>query len=72
MSKSNYSFNHGKGGKAADLISGVKGFSDDRTAITIKLKTESGHEYEFVLIDNRFASAERHPVVQFTIRFKTK
>ena len=67
-----FSINRGKGGKEADPIVGVVGFSKDSTLFTIKLDLKPGHEYEFLVTDKSFRSAEGYPLIPFTVRFRTK
>jgi hypothetical protein len=71
MSKG-YSINFGKRGKEYSPITGVAGFSDDMTSFTIKIDVKAGHEYEFLITDKSFRSAEGYPLKPYEVRFKTK
>jgi hypothetical protein len=67
-----FSINRGKGGKEADPIVGVVGFSGDGTLFTLKVNLKPGHEYEFLVTDKSFRSAEGYPLIPYTVRFRTK
>ena len=67
-----FSINRGMGGKEADPIVGVVGYSGDGTLFTLKINLKPAHEYEFMVTDKSFRSAEGYPLVPFTVRFRTK
>jgi hypothetical protein len=72
MNKNGYSINAGSRGKAFYPITGVVGFSEDRTAFTVTLDMKPGHEYEFVVTDKNFRSADGYPVKPYTVKFRTR
>jgi hypothetical protein len=72
MTPGNYSINYGKNGKESYPISGIVGYSDNNTVLTFKLDLKPAHEYEFVITDRSFRSAEGYPLKPLTVKFKTK
>lgn len=72
MSKSGYSFNNGKRGKDYNPITGVVGFSDDGTSFTLRIDLKPNHEYEFIITDKSFKSAEGYMLYPYEVKFKTK
>ena len=72
MSKTGYSIDNGKRGKDYSPISGVGGFSEDGTAFTVKMELKPAHEYEFVITDRSFRSAEGYPLKRYEVKFITK
>jgi hypothetical protein len=60
-------------GKDLSPIAGVDdNYTGNNTTLTIRLDMKPGREYEFVLSDRGFCSAEGFPLKPLTIRFKTK
>jgi hypothetical protein len=72
MAKDGYSINNGKRGKDYYLITGVTGFSDNGTVFTLKVDLKPDHEYEFVITDRSFKSAEGYPLKPYEVKFKTR
>jgi hypothetical protein len=73
MDTSGYSISYGSRGKEFYPITGVKGFSADKTFFTLKAALLPGHEYEFVITSQGFSSAEGYPLLKdYTIKFKTR
>jgi hypothetical protein len=72
MNKKGYSLNNGSRGKDYSPIAGVVGFSDDGTSFTLKIELKPDHEYEFVITDLSFKSAEGYPLKRYEVKFKTK
>jgi hypothetical protein len=72
MSKTGYSIDYGPSGKDYSPIAGVGIFSEEGNSFTLKLDLKPNHEYEFVITDKRFKSAEGYPLRTFTVKFKTK
>jgi len=72
MNKNGYSINNGKRGNDYSPIAGVGGFSDDGTSFTLKIKLKPDHEYEFIITDISFRSAEGYPLKPQEVKFKTK
>jgi hypothetical protein len=58
--------------KGYSPIIGVVGFSDDGTSFTIKIEVKPDHEYEFVITNLSFKSAEGYPLKRYEVKFKTK
>jgi len=70
---SGYSINIGDRGKEFFPLSGVVGFSADKTKFTVTVDLKPGHEYEFVVTNRSFSSEDNYPLLKdYTIRFKTK
>jgi hypothetical protein len=72
MSSAGYSFKWGPKGKSAYPIVGVVGFSEDKKSFTIKLDMQPAHDYEFVVTDVSFKSADGFPLSTYVARFKTR
>jgi hypothetical protein len=72
MTPKGYSISFGERGKEFFPITGVAGFSDDGTSFTVKLDMKPGQEYEFVITDKSFKSAEGYPLKPYGVKFKTK
>jgi len=72
MNKNGFSINDGERGKSYSPVAGIAGFSEDGTSFTIKLKMEPGHEYEFILTDLSFKSADGYPLKPYEVKFKTR
>ena len=72
MAKDGYSINNGKRGKDYSPITGVTGFSDDGTVFTLKVDLKPNHEYEFIITDRSFKSAEGYPLKPYEVKFKTR
>ncbi|MBD0332652.1 MAG: hypothetical protein ICV66_08350 [Chitinophagaceae bacterium] len=72
MNKKGYSISFGERGKDYSPIVGVVGFSDDRTSFTLSLDMKPNHEYEFIITDRSFKSAEGYPLRPYEVKFKTK
>ncbi|MGN6165895.1 MAG: hypothetical protein ACTHOF_15270, partial [Flavisolibacter sp.] len=72
MNKKGYSISFGEKGKEYSPIAGVVGFSDDGTSFTLKLDMKPNHEYEFIITDRSFKSAEGYPLRPYNVKFKTK
>lgn len=71
--RSGYSINMGDKGKEFFPLSGVVGFSADKTRFTANVDLKPGHEYEFVVTNRSFSSEHDYPLLkEYTIRFKTK
>ncbi|MFT4152906.1 Ig-like domain-containing protein [Parafilimonas sp.] len=68
-----YSINYGNSGKDFYPITGVVGFSDDRTKFSVNIVLKPNHEYEFIITNRSFNSSDGYPLLQdYTIKFKTK
>lgn len=72
MNKNGYSINNGKRGKDYSPIVGVVGFSEDGKAFTLKIEMKPDHEYEFIITDNSFRSADGYPLKPYEVKFKTR
>ena len=72
MDPSGYSINLGLKGKDTYPVVGVVGFSEDRKTFSVKIELQPNHDYEFIITDLGFKSAERLPVKTYRVRFKTK
>jgi hypothetical protein len=72
MNKNGYSINNGKRGKDYSPVTGVVGFSEDGTTFTLKIELKPDHEYEFVVTDLSFRSAEGYPLKPYEVKFKTR
>jgi hypothetical protein len=72
MTKKGYSISYGERGKDYSPIAGVAGFSDDGTSFTLKVEMKPNHEYEFIITDKSFKSAEGYPLRPYEVKFKTK
>lgn len=72
MNKKGYSISFGERGKDYSPITGVGGFSDDGTSFTLNLDMKPNHEYEFIITDRSFKSAEGYPLRPYEVKFKTK
>jgi len=72
MDKNGFSINNGKRGKDYSPIIAVIGFSDDATFFTLKIDMKPDHEYEFIITDKSFKSAEGYPLKPYEVKFKTK
>jgi len=72
MDPSGYSINLGPKGKDTSPVVGVVGFSEDRKTFSVKVELQPNHDYEFIITDLGFKSAERLPVKTYRVRFKTK
>lgn len=72
MTKKGYSISYGERGKEYSPIAGVVGFSDDGTSFTLQVDMKPHHEYEFIITDKSFKSAEGYPLRPYEVRFKTK
>jgi hypothetical protein len=67
-----YSISYGERGKDYSPIAGIVGYSDDGTSFTLNLDMKSNHEYEFIITDRSFKSAEGYPLRPFEVKFKTR
>lgn len=72
MNKKGYSISLGKRGKDYFPIVGVAGFSDNGTSFTINMDVKPGHDYEFIITDRGFKSAEGYPLKPYEVKFRTK
>lgn len=72
MDKKGFSINNGKKGKDYSPITGAVGFSDDGTFFTLNIDMKPDHEYEFIITDKSFRSAEGYPLTPYEVKFKTK
>jgi hypothetical protein len=72
MAKKGYSISYGERGKDYSPIVGVVGFSDDGTSFTLNVEIKPNHEYEFIITDRSFKSAEGYPLRPYEVKFKTK
>jgi hypothetical protein len=61
-----------KGKDFSPIASVDDDYTNSNTTLTVRLDMKPGHEYEFVLSDRGFRSAEGFPLKPLTIRFKTK
>jgi len=67
------SISYGDKGKDAYPITGIDGFSDDKTRFTINLGLKPNRAYEFVITNMGFSSADGYPLLKnYVIRFTTK
>ena len=68
-----YSLNYSDKGQDFWPISGVVGFSPDKKELTLNIDLRPGHEYEFIITDRSFQSAEGYPLLKdYEIKFKTR
>lgn len=72
MNKEGYSINYGEKGKEFSPIASVIGYSKDGYSFTVGVDLKPGHEYEFILTEKSFTSAEGYVLKPYTVRFKTK
>ena len=73
MDITSYSINYGELGKDFYPITGVTGFSADKTSFTMKADLKPNHEYELIVTDLSFKSEDGYPLLEdYNIRFKTK
>jgi hypothetical protein len=72
MNNKGYSINLGEKGKEYFPITGVVGYSDDGTSFSVKVNLKPHHEYQFVITDRSFASAEGYPLRPYEVKFKTR
>jgi hypothetical protein len=72
MSKKGYSVDYGERGKDYSPVAGVVGFSDDGTSFTLKLDMKPGHEYELIITDRSFRSADGYPLKKYAVKFRTR
>lgn len=72
MQKLGYSINNGEKGKEFMPITGVTGYTEDVLSFTVKVDLKPAHEYQFVLTDRGFQSADGFPLKPYTVSFKTK
>jgi hypothetical protein len=72
MSKKGYSISYGKRGKEYSPIAGVIGYSDDGTSFSVSLDMKPNHDYEFIIADGSFKSAEGYPLRPYEVKFKTR
>lgn len=67
------SINYGDKGKELYPITGVIGFSDNKTKFSVNVDLKPNHEYEFIITNASFVSAEGYPLLKdYPIKFKTK
>jgi hypothetical protein len=72
MSKG-YSISFSDKGKDFFPVTGVVGFSGDKKSFTTKIDLKPNHEYEFIVTNRGFKSAEGYPLLKdYFIKFKTK
>lgn len=70
---SNISISLGGKGKEFFPITGVAGFSDDRTKCYVNVALKPDHEYEFVITNRGFSSADGYTLFDnYSIKFKTR
>jgi hypothetical protein len=72
MNKEGYSINYGEKGKEFSPIARVIGYSKDGYSFTVGVDLKPGHEYEFILTEKSFTSAEGYVLKPYTVKFKTK
>ncbi|RYY14615.1 MAG: hypothetical protein EOO04_29950 [Chitinophagaceae bacterium] len=72
MNMQNYSISFGERGKEYSPIVGVAGYTVDGTGFRLKIDLEPKHEYEFVITDRSFQSADGYPLMPSTVRFRTR
>jgi len=72
MNKNKYSISYGPKGKDYFPIVGVTGYSEDGTAFIVKMDMKPNHEYEFLITDKSFVSAEGYPLIPYEVKFKTR
>ncbi len=69
----NYSINYGPKGKTAYPITTVRPSATDKTQTIAVVALEPNHEYQFVISNRSFSSAEGYPLDHdYLIQFKTK
>ncbi len=72
MSKG-YSINQTERGKEFYPITKLIGLSDDKTKFSVNIDLKPNREYEFVITNGGFSSAEGYPLLKdYTIKFKTR
>jgi len=72
MNKKGYSIDYGKSGNDYSPIAGIIGFSGDGTSFTLNVDMKPDHEYEFIVSDRSFKSAEGFPLRPYEVKFKTR
>lgn len=66
------SINIGEGGKEHFPLTGVKGYSEDHKAFTVKLALQAGKAYDFVITGRGFRSLTGYPLKEYKVHFETK
>jgi hypothetical protein len=72
MNTKGYSISYGARGKDYSPVVGVVGFSSDGRSFTLSLGLKPHQEYEFLITDKSFASAEGYPLKPYEVKFKTR
>ena len=73
MDTEGYSINIGEQGREYYPLTGVVGFSDDKTTFIVKTDLKPNHAYEFVITNLSFKSAKGFPLLKdYNITFKTR
>ncbi len=72
MNKQNYSISFTEKGKEYSPIVGIGGYTSDGTGFKLLIDLEPGRDYEFVITDRSFQSADGYPLVPVTVRFRTR
>jgi hypothetical protein len=73
MATKGYSIGLGEKGNETYPINGVVGFSADKTSFTVTLNLQPNHEYEFVITNWSFNSAEGYPLLEdYRVKFRTR
>jgi len=67
-----YSISYGERGKESFPITGLGGYSEDGTVLTLKIALQPDHEYEFLITDRSFRSTEGYPLKPLEVKFKTR
>jgi hypothetical protein len=68
-----YSINYSDKGKDYSPISGISGYSEDKTRFILNLSLQPNKEYEFVVTNSSFKSTDGYPLLKsYTIKFKTR
>lgn len=71
MNPKHYSIKMGPKGKDHYPITGVVGYSEDTTSLTLTLNLKPGNDYEFIITDASFKSTDGYPLKPYTVTFKT-
>jgi hypothetical protein len=66
------SINIGEGGREHFPITGVKGYSEDHKAFTVKLALKPATVYNFVITGRGFRSLTGYPLKEYKVNFETK
>jgi hypothetical protein len=72
LSGKGYSIGYGKKGKETYPELKVKGYSADKTAVTITVALQPGKEYQFTMLNLAFKTPEGYPLEPYEIDFTTR